>query len=602
MKHANLDVTGTRVAIWEIPGGKEVRSIQVDETLEITSLDWSPDGKRLAGIAQGTVLIWTVSTGKLHAEMKRADIGESVLTSLDWNPIDDRIAIGTDESTVKIWDPTGKQPVRTLQLRLKPLDTIFSREKIVQSVAWSPNGKRLVAGNVKSVVWDAETGQELLSLAEQENASSHPQALTWSPDGTKIAGQTGYSTRHDSISVWDASTGREVLKVQGQRLGISDLTWGPDGKTFAASGKQSTRGLLGKKRRDHSVKIWKLPDDSLITIQDVKTGDVATLTRKIQDGADVNQLVGSSATPLHHAIAAGREPIFLLLLKHGAKVTRAANVKLPVTEALATTGSGTTPLHLACMKGQKDFIAPLLAKGADVNAKNRFGQTALDITSKPGITKLLREHGATWGTLRGAVRGGDLATVKKLLAEGANPNRWRSSRISGDSALQIAAEHGNLKLARLLIKHGANVDRSSAMGTPLHRAVSDGHLGLVKLLIDNKANVNSTAGFFSKPPLHYLAGDIGAIARRIEKIGSNKILGSELVERKAIAELLIKHGARVNARTDSNSGGRTALDEVKNHKELADLLRKHSAKSSASYQKSLKGAAAQKQSKPKGAK
>ena len=257
------------------------------------------------------------------------------------------------------------------------------------------------------------------------------------------------------------------------------------------------------------------------------------------------------------------------------------------------------------MKGQQDFIAPLLAKGADVNAKNRFGQTALDLTSKPEITKLLRDHGGKWGTLRGAVRGGDLATVKKLLAEGANPNRWRSSGFPGDSALHIAVEHGNLELARLLIQHGAKVDRSSTMGAPLHRAVSDGHLGLVKLLIDNKANVNSTAGFLSKPPLHYIAGDIDVIVRRRETTGSNKIMGSELQKRKAIAELLIEHGARINARTDSDSGGRTVLDEVKNHKELADLLRKHSAKSSGSApgpnQKSLKGAADQDKSKPKGA-
>ena len=566
LKSLDGDVEGTRVVIRDIPGGKEICSIRTKDTLEIGFLDWSPDGKQLAGISGGTARVWMANTGKLVAEMTD---GNGVC--LDWNPKDNLIAVGTSASAVRIWDPIGKQPTRKLQIPLGRFDVILSSSKVVRSLAWSPDGKRLVASNVKPVVWDVGTGKEMFRLAERETQHSHPVKLTWSADGKRIAGLVGPSTQHNHISVWDASTGKEVFMVRGHSREISDLAWSPDSKTFAASGRTSRRWVgKNKNSSEHSVKFWKLPDDSLITVQDIKTGDLATLTRKIQNGANVNHQAGSNPTPLHHAIDAGNKSMFRLLLKHDANVKLTANVKLPRT-TLATTGVGTTPLHLACMKGQREFIKPLLEKGADINAKNRFGQTPLDIASTPEIAKWLRDNGARWGTLRGAVRGGDLATVKKFLEGGASPNRWRTSGFPGDPPLLTSVKHGNLELARLLVKHGAKVDRG-----PLHRAVSDGHLGLVTLLVDNDADVNSKAGIFSEPPLHLIAGNITVRFTR-RKNGSGKIMGSELKNRKAIAELLIKRGAKINALAGPPGDENTVLDKVKRHKELADLLRKHGA-------------------------
>src|SRR5262249_28386406 len=69
-------------------------------------------------------------------------------------------------------------------------------------VGGSPDGKRLASGKK---VWDAQTGQELLSL--QGGGGS----VAFSPDGKRLAG--GASDR--TVRVWDAQTGRELLTCKG---------------------------------------------------------------------------------------------------------------------------------------------------------------------------------------------------------------------------------------------------------------------------------------------------------------------------------------------------------------------------------------------------
>src|SRR5205085_10333669 len=62
----------------------------------------------------------------------------------------------------------------------------------VSSVAWSPDGKRLVTGSFDKTakVWDADKGQELLFLKGHTGAVT---SVAWSPDGKRLA--TGASTR-----------------------------------------------------------------------------------------------------------------------------------------------------------------------------------------------------------------------------------------------------------------------------------------------------------------------------------------------------------------------------------------------------------------------
>ena len=70
-----------------------------------------------------------------------------------------------------------------------------------------------------------------------------------------------------------------------------------------------------------------------------------------------------------------------------------------LVELLATRGdvNGQTPLCLSVHRGRRDIVELLIAKGADVNAKNKWGLSALDIAVILGhteIVELLHKHGA----------------------------------------------------------------------------------------------------------------------------------------------------------------------------------------------------------------
>jgi ankyrin repeat protein len=89
-----------------------------------------------------------------------------------------------------------------------------------------------------------------------------------------------------------------------------------------------------------------------------------------------------------------------------------------------------------------------------------------------------------------AIRGGDVETTRRLLAE--RPgfiHRYHEAR----SWLQVAAYHGRLPMIHLLISLGCDVNAADQVGdpwTPLDTAISEDNPGLVRVLLENGAKVN----------------------------------------------------------------------------------------------------------------
>lgn len=169
-----------------------------------------------------------------------------------------------------------------------------------------------------------------------------------------------------------------------------------------------------------------------------------------------------------------------------------------------------TVLHLAVMSGYSDtadVIKILIDAGSDVNVQYEGSTTLLHFAA---------QHGDVKG-----------AKTELLIAKGLDVNAIMTRMdLEGTTPLHIAAAKGNIKVAGVLMKNGAerNAKISDSrhckqrLYTPLHLAAQNGH--------------------------------------------------------KAVAELLIAKGADVNAKTLWDE---TPLDLAisKRHKELADLLRKY---------------------------
>ncbi len=111
----------------------------------------------------------------------------------------------------------------------------------------------------------------------------------------------------------------------------------------------------------------------------------------------------------------------------------------------------------AAFRGKTDEIRKLLKDGADVNAKDKYGQTAL----------------------MNAVRGdGKLGNVLDLLHAGARIN---TSDKNGWTALLYAVKSDRIKIVRTLLEHGADVNEKDRW-TALKGAEKEGHTELIELL------------------------------------------------------------------------------------------------------------------------
>ncbi|KAL0960311.1 hypothetical protein HGRIS_011937 [Hohenbuehelia grisea] len=75
---------------------------------------------------------------------------------------------------------------------------------IVTSVAFSPDGTRIVSGSYDSKirVWDASTGHP--TMPPLEGHSQEVTSVAFSPDGTRIVSGSG----DHSIRIWDPSSAR----------------------------------------------------------------------------------------------------------------------------------------------------------------------------------------------------------------------------------------------------------------------------------------------------------------------------------------------------------------------------------------------------------
>lgn len=91
-----------------------------------------------------------------------------------------------------------------------------------------------------------------------------------------------------------------------------------------------------------------------------------------------------------------------------------------------------------------------------------------------------------------AGRKGDAEAVKALLAKGADVN---AKTRYGATALSYAADKGHLGVVRILLDHGANVNvKDTFYGeTPLGWAAYRGHTDIVKLLLDKGAEAKAGA-------------------------------------------------------------------------------------------------------------
>jgi WD40 repeat protein len=215
-------VSGDTVRIWELTGEERLR-IEIPGEV-IHDVSFGPDGRTVAAVAQtpeptdgGGTRLYSVATGELIAQMSRGDETSYFpsLSSVDFSP-DGRLLAGAAWSGVYIW--SAADGAITMQLS----------QWEVMALAFTPDGRRLVtvgSDQASSVSrWDVTTGDRLASIPGTMGVVMD---VAFIPDGETIV--TGASD--GTVRLWDAASLRPIFRLANGATG--PIAVSPDGSRLA---------------------------------------------------------------------------------------------------------------------------------------------------------------------------------------------------------------------------------------------------------------------------------------------------------------------------------------------------------------------------------
>ena len=239
----------------------------------------------------------------------------------------------------------------------------------------------------------------------------------------------------------------------------------------------------------------------------------------IRSGASVDFADSRGETALMSASCEGRGKAVKLLLKEGAAIDKrdidGMTALVRAVSWLSVGGPDAVEGHREVWQGTRDCVRILLANGADPNSRAEDGQTALHRacyahTDRREVVALLLAHGADTSIeddlghtpLLAAAGIGHTDVFPLLLEHGADPKHvaW-----DGSTALNVCPlmySYGDLEGIRLLLDSGAEANRPDTRGrTPLYTAVQHGQYRIAELLLAHGANPNVPIKATGKTPL-----------------------------------------------------------------------------------------------------
>ncbi|KAL1665810.1 WD40-repeat-containing domain protein [Schizophyllum commune] len=267
------------IRLWDAETGEQSSQVFDGHRGHILAVAYSPDGTLVAsGSQDSSVRLWNATTCVSVAELQGHSGG---VASVAFSPDKKFIASGSHDHTIRIWDVAMKRQLG---------EPLAGHEASVASIAFSPDGKHIISGSHDQTlrIWDVATRKQVGdALTEHDHGDfgaadlvfGEVNSVAFSPDGKRFV--SGSSDR--TIIVWDAETREPIAEsLRGHDSSVTSVAFSPDGK-MVVSGSA-----------DRTIRTWSVPtSDDVDMLQDDSTYEIASqldfkrTSGWLQSGVDV---------------------------------------------------------------------------------------------------------------------------------------------------------------------------------------------------------------------------------------------------------------------------------------------------------------------------
>ena len=226
----------------------------------LNDLTFSPDSTKiaLAGVYRDdpyrcgsykeddAVMIWDIRTGnkvrRLSAQYEADDrvfyedstkklVLSLVINSIAYRPDGAYLAAGTNDCSVKTWNPAIGKHVKAF----------WAHDWQIKDVEFAHKTDWIATASDTVCVWSSETG----NLIREFEFTNYAERLEFSADDSRLA--VYYPNSH-AVVVWNVESGTKICRYVDDRYTVFDISFCPDGKHVALAMNNST------------IRIWDLPE------------------------------------------------------------------------------------------------------------------------------------------------------------------------------------------------------------------------------------------------------------------------------------------------------------------------------------------------------